>query len=56
MNEWSISTYNASKAIVNAYVRFVLSKEVTGKQQAITVCPGWCRTDLGGPSAFKSAG
>ena len=48
---WSQSTYDASKALLNAYTRFVLLKELKTNQQGYTVCPGWCRTDMGGPTA-----
>ena len=52
---WSEGTYHATKALLNAYTRFVLVKEVKENQQVYTLCPGWCRTDLGGPSATLSA-
>ena len=52
---WSQSTYDASKALLNAYTRSILLKELKGNQQGYTVCPGWCRTDMGGPSAALPA-
>ena len=44
--------YHISKALLNAYDRFVLPQKLKGEQQVYTVCPGWCKTDLGGPNAF----
>ncbi|CAK63876.1 unnamed protein product (macronuclear) [Paramecium tetraurelia] len=43
--------YSASKALINAYFRHVLSKEV--KQQVFCIHPGWLKTDMGGPNAPK---
>ena len=52
---WSAQTYSATKALLNAYTRFILVKEVKENQQVYAVCPGWCRTDLGGANAILSA-
>ncbi|CAD8195934.1 unnamed protein product [Paramecium pentaurelia] len=52
--EWSKEykgIYSASKALINAYFRHVLSKEV--KQQVFCIHPGWLKTDMGGPNAPK---
>ena len=48
---FSEGIYQASKALINAYVRWVLIKKVKPTQQVYSVCPGWCQTDLGGPNA-----
>lgn len=48
---WSEPTYDASKALLNAYTRWVLVKMLKGDQQCYTLDPGWCKTELGGPSA-----
>ena len=52
---WSDPTYNATKALLNAYTRWVLPKLLKGDQQCYTCTPGWCRTDMGGPSAPLTA-
>lgn len=44
--------YQISKTLLNGYTRWVLSKKVKGEQQVYTICPGWCKTDLGGQAAF----
>ncbi|KAM3139136.1 hypothetical protein pb186bvf_008734 [Paramecium bursaria] len=43
--------YCASKAVLNAYLRFVLVNEIGANQSLYVVCPGWCKTGLGGPHA-----
>jgi NAD(P)-dependent dehydrogenase (short-subunit alcohol dehydrogenase family) len=48
------SAYSASKALVNYYVRFILSKQVGKNQSVFSMCPGWCRTDMGGKFATRS--
>ena len=52
---WSEDAYGASKALLNAYLRFVLVKELKGDQQGFTLCPGWCKTDVGGPTATSTS-
>lgn len=48
---WSESTYDATKALLNAYTRWVLVKLLKQDQQCYVLCPGWCRTDMGGANA-----
>ncbi len=46
--------YRLSKTALNAFTR-VLSQELAGTQIKVNaVCPGWVRTDLGGPNASLS--
>lgn len=45
--------YRASKAALNALTR-VFHAEVRGDVKINSVCPGWVRTDLGGPKATRS--
>lgn len=43
--------YKASKALTNAYGRYVLSNIVQSNQSVYCVHPGWVRTDMGGANA-----
>lgn len=45
--------YRASKAALNALTR-VFHAEARGNVKVSSVCPGWVRTDLGGPRATRS--
>ena len=45
------SPYNVSKALINAWTFHVLKNSLKGDQQAFSMDPGWCRTDMGGKSA-----
>ena len=49
------SGYNVSKTLLNAWTYHVLKESLKGDQQAFAMCPGWCRTDMGGDKAPKSA-
>jgi len=51
---FSEDVYLASKALVNAYTRWILPRKLKGDQQAFTVCPGWCATDMGGKEAHRT--
>ncbi|MDS4056351.1 SDR family NAD(P)-dependent oxidoreductase [Accumulibacter sp.] len=47
--------YRMSKAALNALTRLT-AREIEGSPIKInSVCPGWCRTDMGGPNAARSA-
>ena len=49
------SSYNISKGLVVAWTYHMLTESLKGDQQAFTMCPGWCRTDMGGEEAPRSA-
>jgi carbonyl reductase 1 len=46
------SAYGVSKAALNALTRLLAAKNTRVKVNA--VCPGWVRTDMGGPGAPRS--
>jgi NAD(P)-dependent dehydrogenase (short-subunit alcohol dehydrogenase family) len=51
---WPTSAYRVSKVGLNALTR-VLARELAGRRIRVNaVCPGWVRTDMGGPSASRS--
>jgi NAD(P)-dependent dehydrogenase (short-subunit alcohol dehydrogenase family) len=45
--------YRISKTALNAVTRY-LSEEWKGKVRVNSVCPGWVRTEMGGPGADRS--
>jgi NAD(P)-dependent dehydrogenase (short-subunit alcohol dehydrogenase family) len=48
---WPTNAYSVSKVLLNAATR-VLAREFEPRQIRVNaVCPGWVRTDLGGPNA-----
>jgi len=50
---WPSSAYRVSKAALNAYTR-ILAKELAPRGVLLnSVCPGWVRTDMGGPGAAR---
>lgn len=51
---WPSSAYRVSKVALNALTRIV-ARELSPRGIAVNaVCPGWVRTDLGGPNAERS--
>ena len=54
MGTWS-PAYAASKTSLNA-ITCLLAAALKDKGIAVnSVCPGWCRTEMGGPNAPRSA-
>lgn len=51
---WPSSAYRISKAGLNALVRIVAPELSARRIRIVAVCPGWVRTDMGGPQATRS--
>lgn len=51
----AMGCYVSSKALINAYVRWFLARSVKQGQQVYVVCPGHCKTNLGGENAPRTA-
>ncbi|HEY1959730.1 MAG TPA: SDR family NAD(P)-dependent oxidoreductase [Polyangiaceae bacterium] len=49
---WPSSAYSVSKVGLNALVR-ILARDLAPHVRVNAVCPGWVRTDMGGPSAER---
>lgn len=52
--EAGVPAYRISKTALNAVTRILATELATSGIKVNSVCPGWCRTDLGGPEAPRS--
>lgn len=50
-----VPAYRISKTAVNALTRILAAELADTPIKVNSVCPGWCRTDIGGPDAPRSA-
>ena len=54
VQRWPSSAYSVSKVALNAFTR-ILARELADTGILVNaVCPGWVRTDMGGPGATRS--
>ena len=51
LKDWNNSAYVVSKTLVNAYTSIISRTLLKDDQMAMAMCPGWCKTDLGGSKA-----
>jgi NAD(P)-dependent dehydrogenase (short-subunit alcohol dehydrogenase family) len=51
-NDGGYSAYRMSKTLLNA-VTAILAAELSGAVAVNSVCPGWVKTDMGGPAAER---
>jgi NAD(P)-dependent dehydrogenase (short-subunit alcohol dehydrogenase family) len=51
---WPTSAYGVSRAALNALVRIAAPRLAERAIRINAVCPGWVRTDMGGPGAPRS--
>lgn len=51
---WPTSAYGVSKAALNALVRITAPRLAARAIRINAVCPGWVRTDMGGPGAPRT--
>jgi len=49
-----VPAYRISKTALNAVTRILAAEMAASGVKVNSVCPGWCRTDLGGPDAPRS--
>jgi carbonyl reductase 1 len=51
---WPGSAYKVSKAGLNAFTRILAAELASRRIKVNAVCPGWVRTDMGGPAAPRT--